>query len=102
MSNAYEAGFTPGMIGAAGRLACTSDHPCRPGKSFSLNGVSINNDVFGDFVTNPSLLTADTFFNLDTYLDTAVEPLSGDLQQPPLHVGRRRLDGRRGLGRPGR
>ena len=32
----------------------------------------------------------------------AVEPLSGDLQQPPLHVGRRRLDGRRGLGRPGR
>jgi hypothetical protein len=72
MSNAYEAGFTPGMIGADGRLACTSDHPCRPGKSFSLNGVSINNDVFGDFVTNPSLLTADTFFNLDTYLDTSL------------------------------
>ena len=72
MSNAYEAGFTPGMIGADGRLACTSDHPCRPGKSFSLNGVSINNDVFGDFVTNPSLLTADTFFNLDAYLDTSL------------------------------
>ena len=72
MSNAYEAGFTPGMIGAEGRLACTSDHPCRPGKSFSLSGVSINNDVFGDFVTNPSLLSADTFFNLDSYLDTSL------------------------------
>lgn len=72
MSNAYEAGFTPGMIGVDGRLACTTDHPCRPGKSFSLNGVSINNDSFSDFVRNTSLLTSDTFFNLDTYLDTSL------------------------------
>lgn len=72
MSNAYEAGFTPGMIGVDGRLACTSDNPCRPGKSFSLNGVSINNDSFTDFVRNTSLLTSDTFFNLDTYLDTGL------------------------------
>lgn len=72
MSNAYEAGFTPGMIGADGRLACTSDHPCRPGKSFSLNGVTLNNDLFTDFVKNTSLLTSDTFFDLDTYLDTGL------------------------------
>lgn len=72
MSNAYEAGFTPGMIGSDGRLACTSDHPCRPGKSFTFNGVSLNNDLFTDFVENTSLLTSDTFFNLDTYLDTGI------------------------------
>lgn len=72
MSNAYEAGLTPGMIGVDGRLACTSDHPCRPGRSFNLNGVSLNNDLFTDFVENTSLLTSDTFFNLDTYLDTSV------------------------------
>ncbi|WP_300639341.1 pilus assembly protein TadG-related protein [Nocardioides sp.] len=72
MSNAYEAGFTPGMIGSDGRLACTSDHPCRPGKSFTFNGVALNNDLFTDFVENTSLLTSDTFFNLDTYLGTGL------------------------------
>lgn len=72
MSNAYEAGFTPGMIGPEGRLACTADAPCRPGKSFGLNGVTLNNDLFTDFVTNTSLLTSDTFFDLDTYLDTGL------------------------------
>lgn len=72
MSNAYEAGFTPGMIGADGRLACTTDNPCRPGRSFTFNGVTLNNDLFTDFVRNTSLLTSDTFFNLDTYLDTSV------------------------------
>lgn len=72
MSNAYEAGFTPGMIGSDGRLACTADNPCRPGKSFTFNGVSLNNDLFTDFVENPSLLTSETFFDLDTYLDTSI------------------------------
>lgn len=72
MSNAYEAGFTPGMIGSAGRLACTTSHPCRPGKSFTYNGVTLNNDKFTDFVLNPSLLTSSTFFNLDSYLDTGI------------------------------
>ncbi|WP_300464751.1 Tad domain-containing protein [uncultured Nocardioides sp.] len=72
MSNAYEAGFTPGMIGSEGRLACTADNPCRPGKSFSFNGVALNNDLFTDFVNNTSLLTSDIFFDLDTYLDTSL------------------------------
>lgn len=72
MSNAYEAGFTPGMIGSDGRLACTTSHPCRPGKSFTFNGVTLNNDRFTDFVSNPSLLTSSTFFNLDSYLDTGL------------------------------
>lgn len=72
MSDAYEAGFTDGLIGAAGRLTCTADNPCRPGKSFQLNGRAINNDLFTDFVKNTSLLTASTFFNIDTFLSTGL------------------------------
>lgn len=72
MSNAYEAGFTEGMIGPQGRLTCTTAHPCRPGKSFPLNGVQVNNDQFTDFVRSRSLLTSSTFFNLDTYLTTGI------------------------------
>lgn len=72
MSANYEAGFTEGMIGAAGRLTCTDAHPCRPGRSFTLNGRSINDDYFTDFVEDTSLLTSDTFFNLDTFLTTGL------------------------------
>ncbi|GAB3767542.1 hypothetical protein FB382_002403 [Nocardioides ginsengisegetis] len=72
MSNAYEAGFTEGMIGAQGRLTCTSTHPCAAGRTFSLNGRSINDDRFTDFVINPSLLTSQTFFNTDTYLSSGL------------------------------
>lgn len=72
MSNAYEAGFTDGLIGPSGRLTCTVTRPCRAGKSFSLNGRLINNDAFTDFVKNTSLLTAASFFNLDTFLSTGL------------------------------
>lgn len=72
MSNAYEAGFTPGMIGPEGRLACTAARPCRTGRSFSLNGVTLNDDRFSDFVVNPSLLSSDVFFNVESYLDTSL------------------------------
>jgi len=76
MSNAYEAGFTPGMIGPQGRLACTSDHPCRPGESFTLGGVTLNDDEFTDFVRSTSLLSSSTFFNLDTFLRTDLPVLT--------------------------
>ena len=72
MSSAYEAGFTEGLIGPQGRLTCTVTHACKPGKSFVLNGRSINNDAFTDFVKNSSLLTASTFFNIDTFLHTGL------------------------------
>lgn len=72
MSNAYEAGLTDGLIGPNGRLTCTTARPCRPGKSFQLNGRTINNDAFTDFVKNTSLLTASTFFNVDTFLTTGL------------------------------
>ena len=77
MSNAYERGFTEGMIGPAGRLACTDDHPCS-GDTFLLNGVRLNDDEFGDFVLNPSLLTWRTFFNTDTYLDSGLPVVTPD------------------------
>lgn len=72
MSNAYEAGFTDGLIGPNGRLTCTTRRPCRPGKSFQLAGRSVNNDLFSDFVKNTSLLTSSTFFNLDAFLTTGL------------------------------
>lgn len=68
MSNAYEAGFTPGMIGDAGRLTCTTARPCR--ESFALNGRQINDDEFSDYVTDPGLLNESTFFSASTFLDT--------------------------------
>lgn len=68
MSNAYEAGFTAGMIGDNGRLTCTTTRPCR--ESFQLNGRQVNDDEFSDFVTDPSLLNEAVFFSASTYLNT--------------------------------
>lgn len=68
MSNAYEAGFTAGMIGDSGRLTCTTTRPCR--ESFQLNGRQINDDEFSDYVTDPGLLTEESFFSASTFLDT--------------------------------
>lgn len=70
MSNAYEAGFTEGMIGTNGRLRCTTARPCR--KSFDLGGRSVNDDSFSDYVKDTSLLTSATFFNTDTYLTSGL------------------------------
>ena len=68
MSNAYEAGFTEGLIGPSGRLTCTT--PC--GRSFMLNGRLVNDDKFTDFVKDPSLLRSETFFSADTFLTTGL------------------------------
>lgn len=70
MSNAYEAGFTEGMIGADGRLTCNAAHPCADGRSFTIPGhaQTLNDDHFVDFVKEPGLLTHPTFFSADAYL----------------------------------
>lgn len=70
MSNAYEAGFTEGLIGANGRMTCIDAHPCEPGRSFTLNSRLVNNDRFTDYVKNTSLLTHSTFFSFDSFLAT--------------------------------
>lgn len=76
MSNSYEAGFTEGMIGAAGRLTCRTARPCA--SSFSLNGQQINDDEFTDFVIGTSPLTSSVFFNADTYLTPGVPVVTPD------------------------
>ena len=81
--------FTDGMLGApttvtmpdgssksvAGRLVCTAERPCQPGREFSIPGLSgrtFNDDHFTDFVTNSSLLSSAFFFSMSTYINDGI------------------------------
>jgi Flp pilus assembly protein TadG len=72
--------FTEGMLGAesgglAGRLVCSSTHPCT-GPTATVRGVQINDDSFEQFVVDPSLLRSRMFFGLSTYVTNGVPVLS--------------------------
>lgn len=62
----------------AGRLVCTDLNPCKH-DTFTLPGFpgqTFNNDTFTDYVPDQSLLTADMFFSLDTYLTNNIPVLT--------------------------
>jgi hypothetical protein len=74
--------FTEGMLGAesggvAGRLVCSSTHPCT-GPTTTVRGVTINDDTFDRFVTNPTLLNDRLFYGLSTYITNGVPILTPD------------------------
>lgn len=81
MSNAYEAGFTDGLIGVAGRLTCTDARPCDledDESALVLDGRRLNNDRLTEFVRDPAALTWQTFFDTDDYLSTDLPTVTPD------------------------
>lgn len=74
--------FTEGMLGAesggvAGRLVCSSTHPCT-GPTATVRGVTINDDTFDQFVTNPTLLNNALFYGLSTYVTNGIPIVTPD------------------------
>lgn len=79
--------FTEGMLGAesggvAGRLVCSSTHPCT-GPTATVRGVTINDDTFDQFVTNPTLLNNSLFYGLSTYITNGIPIITPDTGLSP-------------------